>query len=224
MALRGLWLDFAALCFLQPGFESASRGRGFVIAMSSGSPELPRQRDLLPLRLPCREAGITKDGLARGTRQRISRRLAAAAWMQEGIQTLNHLYGKPSGVCGTAPVGSHAAALDRLEGHFKGVGPPPKSRPEEALSALLGSMSVYGTDHIECKHASFDEAKVSWPAPGRDPVKVAEILEPDIGKLLTLAGTIELLAEPNDVTLDEPVKPCTLILRCLTLLLEWADF
>ena len=48
---------------------------------------LLHQRELLPLRLPdTASGGLVKAGLSQGTRQRISRRLAADAWAREGVQ------------------------------------------------------------------------------------------------------------------------------------------
>ncbi|OLP92536.1 putative protein phosphatase 2C 27 [Symbiodinium microadriaticum] len=168
---------------------------------------LPRQRDLLPLRLPDAER-VWREGLGRGTRQRISRRLAADAWAREGAQTLNDLYGKAHVVSGVAaPVGTHAFALEHLRGRYQCVGPPPTSRPEEALTALLGSMSIYENDHFECKHASFDESKISWPEPGSSPVEIAELLTPDVGRLLKLDGVCELLADAGEKGLSETVRP-----------------
>ena len=49
---------------------------------------LARQRDLLPLRIPCEEVEVLNKGLSRGCRQRINRRLAAGSWAREGIETL----------------------------------------------------------------------------------------------------------------------------------------
>ena len=168
---------------------------------------LPRQRDLLPLRLPDAER-VWRDGLGRGTRQRISRRLAADARAREGAQTLNDLYGKAHVVSGVAaPVGTHAFALEHLRDRYQCVGPPPASRPEEALTALLDSMSVYASDHFECKHASFDESKISWPEAGSSPVEIAELLTPDVGRLLRLDGVCELLADAGEKGLSETVRP-----------------
>ena len=109
-------------------------------------------------------------------------------WAHEGAQTLNELYGKPEGVKVPAPVGSHAAALASLEQQYRHMGTPTFC-VEEALTALLGSMAGYGTLDIECTtRASFDEALVSWPAPGSHPVKVAELLGEESKQLLTLDG------------------------------------
>ncbi|CAE7735243.1 unnamed protein product [Symbiodinium necroappetens] len=130
------------------------------------------QRDLLPLRLPTVENGI------------------------QGVQTLNHLYGQDE-VRSFAPVGPQASSLDGMAHKYRRVGPPPQSRPEEALQALLGSMSVYSLDNIECNVASFDEALVSWPEPGSRPVRIADHLASDSGNLLSLAGASELLAEAD---------------------------
>ena len=168
---------------------------------------MDRQRDLLPLRLPGLEAGVHQGGLSRGTRQRINRRIAAEAWAHEGVQTLNELYGKPDGVIGPAPVGGQVASLSYLEQQYRSMGPPP-SRPEEALTALLGSMAGYGTLDIECnKKASFNETLVSWPAVGSYPVKVVEHLGLESQKLLTLDGLSELLADAEAVGECDPVKP-----------------
>ena len=165
-----------------------------------------RQRDLLPLRLPVAEDGIFDRDLSRGTRQRILRRLAADAWFREGVQTLNNLYdGSDAGPF--APIGSQAAALSSLAQKYRCVGPPPQSRPEEALQALLGSMSVYSSDNIECNIASFDEALVSCPEPGSRPVRIAQYLAPDVSKLLSLANSSELLADEDALSRCEPVRP-----------------
>ena len=165
-----------------------------------------RQRDLLPLRLPAAEGGIHSGDLSRGTRQRILRRLAADAWVREGVQTLNSLYGR-SGAGIFAPLGSQASALAGLADKYRQAGPPPQSRPEEALQALLGSMSVYSLDNIECNVASYDEALVSWPEPGSHPVRIAEHLAPEVGNLLSLAGASELLADSEVLSSCEPVRP-----------------
>ncbi|CAE7297688.1 unnamed protein product [Symbiodinium sp. CCMP2456] len=142
----------------------------------------PKQRDLLPLRLPTVENGI------------------------QGVQTLNHLYGQDE-VRSFAPVGPQASSLDGMAHKYRRVGPPPQSRPEEALQALLGSMSVYSLDNIECNVASFDEALVSWPEPGSRPVRIADHLASDSGNLLSLAGASELLAEADALSGCDPVKP-----------------
>ena len=139
-------------------------------------PGADRQRDLLPLRLPAAEGGVQCADLSRGTRQRILRRLAADAGF-------------------SAPMGSQASALEGLAEKYRQAGPPPQSRPEEALRALLGSMSVYSLDNIECNIASFDEALVSWPEPGSHPVRITE-----------LAGTPELLADSGAQSLCTPVS------------------
>ncbi|CAE7427144.1 DEK1, partial [Symbiodinium sp. CCMP2592] len=170
-------------------------------------PEVVIHRDLLPLRLPEVAGGFEQPRLGRGTRQRIRRRMEADAWAHEGVQTLNDLYGKPEGVKGPAPVGSHAAALSNLEQRYRRMGTP-TSRPEEALTALLGSMAGYGTLDVECTtRASFDEALVSWPALGSHPVKVASLLGEDSKKLLTLEGASELIADAEAVGNSECVKP-----------------
>ena len=165
-----------------------------------------RQRDLLPLRLPCGEAGLLKSNLSRGTRQRIRRRLGAEAWFREGVETLNHLYGKPGDASCPAPVAGQAASLARLERMYKAVGPPPQSRPEEALEALLGGMTLYSQD-TDCTIARFDETLVSWPSPGSCPVNVAERLDPATSHLLSLAGMPALLAEEGSAPEEEVVKP-----------------
>ena len=166
-----------------------------------------RQRDLLPLRLPGEEIGIVKSGLSRGTRQRISRRLRAVGWFREGVETINQLYGKPTGPECPAPVATQAASLARLERMYKSVGPPPQSRPEEALQALLGGMTLYSQD-TDCTIAKFDEALVSWPSPGSRPVNVAELfLNPEVSHLLSLAGMPALLADEGTVSHEDPVKP-----------------
>ena len=165
-----------------------------------------RQRDLLPLRLPCGEGGLLKSNLSRGTRQRIRRRLGAEAWFREGVETLNALYGKPGDASCPAPVAGQAASLARLERMYKAVGPPPQSRPEEALEALLGGMTLYSQD-TDCTIASFDETLVSWPSPGSCPVNVAERLDPETSHLLSLAGMPALLAEEGSAPEEEVVKP-----------------
>ena len=150
--------------------------------------------------------GCRTGDLSRGTRQRILRRLAADAWVREGVQTLNSLYGgSEAGIF--APVSSQASALSGLAQKYRLAGPPPQSRPEEALQALLGSMSVYSLDNVECNIASYDEALVSWPEPGSRPVRIAEHLAPDVGKLLSLANAHELLADPAALSGCELVRP-----------------
>ncbi|CAE7335826.1 unnamed protein product, partial [Symbiodinium pilosum] len=133
-------------------------------------------------------------------------KLAADAWVREGVQTLNSLYGgSEAGIF--APVSSQASALSGLAQKYRLAGPPPQSRPEEALQALLGSMSVYSLDNVECNIASYDEALVSWPEPGSRPVRIAEHLAPDVGKLLSLANAHELLADPAALSGCELVRP-----------------
>ncbi|CAE7706879.1 unnamed protein product, partial [Symbiodinium necroappetens] len=99
-----------------------------------------------------------------------------------------------------------AASLARLERMYKAVGPPPQSRPEEALEALLGGMTLYSQD-TDCTIASFDETLVSWPSPGSCPVNVAERLDPETSHLLSLAGMPALLAEEGSAPEEEVVKP-----------------
>ena len=72
---------------------------------------------------------------------------------------------------------------------------------------LVGSMSIYESDHFECTHTSFDESKISWPEPGSSPVEIAELLAPDVGKLLRLDHVNELLADDGSTGTVEPVRP-----------------
>ena len=105
---------------------------------------------------------------------------------------------RPCGVVGPAPVGSHAAVLNHLSQVFRGVAPPPQSRPEEALEALLGSM---------VQACQFRRGKSLMAGSGCHPARVAEFLEPEVAKLLTLAGSSELLAQCDAQGAAEPIKP-----------------
>ncbi|CAE7199591.1 unnamed protein product, partial [Symbiodinium natans] len=155
-------------------------------------------------KLPEAETGIFNPNICRATRQRIKRRQAADAWMHEGVCTINELYGRPTSGIG-APVGAHAEVLTRLERQYRRVGAP-ELHPEEALTALLGTMTTYSDDRMVCK-AVFCEDLVSWPEPGCLPVEIADLLEPAVGNLLKPQGIEELLAEEREMSPSEPLKP-----------------
>ena len=167
-----------------------------------------RQRDVFPLappfEVPC---DFVTSGLSRACKQRVQRRSGWQCWANDGVDTLNQLYGR-SYESGSSdrPVGSTAAALRHVTDAYRCLGQPPETQPEEALQALLGSAAPYYVDAADpSSRAPFVENLISWPEEGTVPVDVAGYLFPEDREFLS--GDCSSLLESMPVVSDEPIKP-----------------
>ncbi len=90
------------------------------------------QRDLLPSHRISGEFELQDKSLSRALRQRAQRRHRAFEKVNDMIDALNILVGKPGG-CSLPPSGAQAEAIARLEAAVRGTKiPDERSSPEDA--------------------------------------------------------------------------------------------
>lgn len=154
----------------RPAGEPAGRPRAAYPGPGERGPGRHTQRDLLPPpSAPPRSTFLTA-GLARGTRQRVSRRLRAAERCHEVVGALNLLMGCETNEFDPSEV--QKDALHALETRLRERKPPADMlSPEEAGSALLGSSRPYDGGATN-QMGSYDSARLSVPQIGSDPVDI----------------------------------------------------
>jgi hypothetical protein len=147
-------------------------------AAGPGGGDRQTQRDLLPLPRIIGEFGLQDRSLSRAVRQRVQKRQRVFEKVNDMIDALNVLAGKPGG-CPLPPSGPQVEAIARLEAAVRGTKLPELLvSPEEAARALLGSDRPYDGG-AKANLGSYDPERISVPAVGAHPVDLAARLPDD---------------------------------------------
>jgi hypothetical protein len=146
--------------------------RGASAASGLGESGRRTQRDLLPLPRLNSEFCVEKAGLSRGVRQRVRRRQCVFEGVNEIVDALNLLAGKPQ-ACVLEPSDAQLEALYDIEKAVRVHKPPEKLlSPEEAGHALLGPGRPY-EGGASLSLGTYDATLISVPSVGSRPVDLA---------------------------------------------------
>ena len=139
-----------------------------------------RHRDIFPLFSPAPAKVAGWDGLSRGVRQRVGRRLAWQEWCSRGVDTLNFLAGGHAFVeegkrlSGPQSL-AQKVAFDGISSCYRDFpSPPVGKRCEESLREILACGPGYS--QVPGIVQPYGRTRVSWPEVGDAPAPLLELL------------------------------------------------